>query len=61
MTYETAFTVGERVLIKDLDKQPAVVLEIEIAMGGITYKVAWFHSGNRQTSSVFEHELQSDR
>ncbi len=58
-TYETTFTLGDRVSITDLDNQKAVVLSINIGINAMTYEVAWFHDGERKTAYLFAHELKA--
>jgi hypothetical protein len=57
-TYEAQFAIAQRVAIRDLDDQKAVVLSLHISKEGVTYEVAWFHGGERKTAYLFAHELK---
>lgn len=58
MKVETKFSIGDRVEIVELDRAKSVVTEIRIAPNGTTFKVHWFHNGERKEGWLFEHELK---
>lgn len=58
MKLETKFSLGDKVLIPDLDNANAVVRGISIGIFGATYSVAWFHNGKREECYVFEDEIK---
>jgi hypothetical protein len=59
MRIETKYSVGDKVLILDLDRAKAVVRGICITEDGVTFHVYWFHNGERKDAWVFESEISA--
>lgn len=57
MKFETKYSVGEKVVIIDLENAKAVIRQICISDTGMTYQINWFHDGERRDAWVFEDEI----
>ena len=61
MKIETKFDLFQRVLIRDLEKCPAVVMGIGVGQYGTTFNVRWFHDGKINDCWLTEYELSAAR
>lgn len=61
MTIDTKFSIGDRVVIPDLENTKSTITQICVSKLGVTYEVHWFHNGERKDGWLTESELTRAR